>query len=423
MKKLAIRGKIGDWAYYLTNLTFQEVNDNVKKIDSELHQSKTLSEMIQRELTDNVKKIKEYIETQEERFFNALVLAVYDGNPEWREIEIDYGDGEIYDVGILEFTGKEKIFPVDGQHRVEGIKLALNNKDNIKNDTIPVILIGHKEDIKGRKRTRRLFSTLNRYAKPVTLNDIIALDEDDSIAISTRDLIENNVLFADKRIANTKQKAINATDKASFTNIISLYDCNFYLIKQYITQNQLYKNKKILSQNDVKEYCRFRPDEKILSDINKFVNGFWNAFSKNITVIKQYLSVDVEKQPALQFRNDEGGNLLFRPIGQRPFIKVALNLYENLDDWDKVMLIMNKIELNIVMSPWKNVVWNAATNRIERGSNATLIYMLLQYMVDKTKLTKKEIEKLVRDYKEKLHYENKTNKDVINELDEYVIKE
>lgn len=79
--------------------------------------------MLQRSITDNYKSIAHYIEDQDERFFNSLVLAVYDGDPQWHEIRLDYGeDEEYFDIGLLELTGEEKIFPVDGQNRVEGIK-------------------------------------------------------------------------------------------------------------------------------------------------------------------------------------------------------------------------------------------------------------------------------------------------------------
>ena len=44
------------------------------------------------------------------------------------KIRVEYDDDEEFvDLGILELTGDEKIFPVDGQHRVEGIKHALIN--------------------------------------------------------------------------------------------------------------------------------------------------------------------------------------------------------------------------------------------------------------------------------------------------------
>ena len=237
MNKIAFREKSGDWIYYLTWFTYREVSDHVKRIDEELHRSKSLNDMIQRSLTNNVDSIALYIEKQPERFFNALVLAVYDGDPQWREVELDYGYGEKYDMGILELSGEEKIFPVDGQHRVEGIKRVLERNQDHKYDleTIPVILIGHKKTEEGMQRTRRLFSTLNRYAKPVTLNDIIALDEDDVIAIATRHLIETNPLFHEERLLNQKQKAIPAGDKTAYTSLISLYECNTELLSYYNT--------------------------------------------------------------------------------------------------------------------------------------------------------------------------------------------
>ena len=58
-----------------------------------MHSSSLLSGMIQRSITDNYKSIAHYLETQDEHFFNALILAVYDGNPEWNELRIEGEDG------------------------------------------------------------------------------------------------------------------------------------------------------------------------------------------------------------------------------------------------------------------------------------------------------------------------------------------
>lgn len=270
MKKLSLREKSGDWIYYLTSFTYKEVKENVKRVDDELHKSKSLNELIQRSLTDNVNSIARYIENQKEHFFNALVLAVYDGDPQWREVELNYGEGERYEMGILELSGEEKIFPVDGQHRVEGIKkvLAGENGSEYEDETIPVILIGHKNTTVGMQRTRRLFSTLNRYAKPVSLNDIIALDEDDIVAIVTRHLIENCDLFSEKRLNNHKQKAIPEKDKTAFTNIISLYECNTELLKYFIKDLQIKVDNRLLKgKRKIEEYCRKRPAEE---DITNF---------------------------------------------------------------------------------------------------------------------------------------------------------
>ena len=49
---------------------------------------------------------------------------MYDGDPQWSELELEYEDFRTFSVGILDLRGDETIFPVDGQHRVEGIRKA-----------------------------------------------------------------------------------------------------------------------------------------------------------------------------------------------------------------------------------------------------------------------------------------------------------
>ena len=77
MKIPAIKGKIGDTVYYTANLTFQQVNQLIKKVDQELHTSTSLREEIQRSLSDNYIKIKQYILNDPEHFFNALVFRIF----------------------------------------------------------------------------------------------------------------------------------------------------------------------------------------------------------------------------------------------------------------------------------------------------------------------------------------------------------
>ena len=72
------------------------------------------------------------------------------------------------------------------------------------------------------QRSRRLFSTLNRYAKPVSMRDIIALDEDDVVAIASRDLIDTHPLFARDRLLDSRTKAIPENNGKAFTGIIGI---------------------------------------------------------------------------------------------------------------------------------------------------------------------------------------------------------
>ena len=231
LKIPAIRSKMGIWFYYVSSLSFKEVSRYVRPIDDELHHSDLLSGMIQRSITSNYKSIANYLETQSERFFNSLILAVYDGQPKWNEIRIEDEQGEDnYNLGVITLTDDVKIFPVDGQHRVAGIKKAIEDNPTMEEERVPVIFIGHSKDETGMQRTRRMFSTLNRYAKPVSLRDIIALDEDDVVAIASRNLLDNTDLFVDGRILDSKNKSIPETNDMALTTIITYYECNKELL-------------------------------------------------------------------------------------------------------------------------------------------------------------------------------------------------
>ena len=423
MNKIAFREKSGDWIYYLTWFTYREVSDHVKRIDEELHRSKSLNDMIQRSLTNNVDSIALYIEKQPERFFNALVLAVYDGDPQWREVELDYGYGEKYDMGILELSGEEKIFPVDGQHRVEGIKRVLERNQDHKYDleTIPVIMIGHKKTEEGMQRTRRLFSTLNRYAKPVTLNDIIALDEDDVIAIATRHLIETNPLFHEERLLNQKQKAIPAGDKTAYTSLISLYECNTELLSYFIKDKDVYFNGKLLkNKRKIQEYCRVRPSEEEISSFIAFVDMYWNAFSKNIGEVHQYLSIDIKNNPAATFRNDEGGSLLFRPVGQKPFVRCALELYNLSKNMDSVMSVLDKVEYSMEDDVWNYIVWNPISKKMISSVNTLLIERMLKYFT-KAPLPESEKIKMVDEFRSMKGDATLTEDEILQKFNSYIV--
>lgn len=398
MKIPAIRATIGDWIYYVTTLTFQQVKDNVSKVDEELHRSESLKELIQRSVTNNYLSIKNYILNQPELFFNSLVLAVYDDYPNWREIEITYDGEETYQLGLLDFPGQHKIFPLDGQHRVEGIKAALEENPQLGSQQIAAIFVGHKNDEMGMRRSRRLFSTLNRYAKPVTMDDIIALDEDDSIAIVTRELLETFDLFTSNRVTKNKNKAIQDNDKTSFTSIITLYDCNYELLKLFR------KKRKIEAPNDARdfrtfsEYLKFRPEDIEVELFNNFCTAFWTAFANSFEVIQTYLS-NQSQNPAAAFRNSEnGGNLLFRPVGLYPIIQAAIEIHKRTQyDFATIFNQMNELNFSINEKPWRQVVWNPYEHLMIMG-NQGITKLLVQFLFDRSILRPFEIRNLQLKY-------------------------
>ncbi len=397
----AIRGTLGKLTYYTATFTFKQIAERVKAADDELHTSKSLREQLQRALTDNYKGIKEYILTQKEHFFNALVLAVYDGDPTWNELEFEYNDIRYHSMGFLHLNGKERIFPVDGQHRVEGIKSALEENPKLKDETITVIFIGHHNTREGKEKTRRIFSTLNRYAKPVSLGDIIALDEDDIVAISTRELLENCPLFMNENVKIDKKssKALADNDDKSFTSLITLYETNkiiyTYYKSNYDHQRKIYNAKKIA------EFLKFRPNQQEIDDFYGYLLNFWYMFIETFPGVKHYVDNCNSEKAASDYRNKEiGGLLYFRPVALPKLIKAIFETKTRLRiELNETIKKFSEIEFCISKEPWTNLLWDVRTQTMVMKYKTNIFYMLI-FLCKKNLLTQKEVETLVKNYAE-----------------------
>lgn len=391
----AIRGELGTLVYYTAIFTFKQVAERVRKIDDEIYTSKSLQEQLQRTLTDNYKKISDYILTQKEHFFNAIVLAVYDGDPIWNEVEIGFENQDYYNMGFLKLSGAEKIIPVDGQHRVEGIKEAIRKNKSLEDETISVIFIGHHNSFEGKQKTRRIFSTLNRYAKPVSLGDIIALDEDDIVAIVTRNLLETYPLFMNNKIQCDKRnsKAISESDTSSFTSLITLYQCNVEIYRLYkqLTENKNYTSAKI------KETLKYRPDDNIIEKFTDFLTDFWNIFCRNMIGMEEYKRSNLPNA-AEKYRNKAGGLLYFRPVALLPFIKAIVDVVlRSKKTIESVISGYSKVNMSIDKEPWVRILWEPKTQTMIM-INPKFAWELLIYMYDDKLLKKSELNDLIKKY-------------------------
>src|SRR4051812_40849503 len=83
----ALRGFMGDWAYYLGLVKLRDLADRVS-LAQDIHTSSTLNELIQRQVTNRSGAIRDYLLKQDQRLFNSLVIAVYGGSPEWYELNV-----------------------------------------------------------------------------------------------------------------------------------------------------------------------------------------------------------------------------------------------------------------------------------------------------------------------------------------------
>jgi DNA sulfur modification protein DndB len=374
LKVPGLRAHMGDWVYYITFLRMRDIAERISLV-TEIHKSSILKELIQREIErSHAEAIREYLIRQKERFFNSLVVGVYGGSPRWAELAIHPTDrkgfGKVPDyiegaLGILIFDGSERLFAIDGQHRVVGIKRAVVDKSELGDEEVSTIFVAHANNAQGMERTRRLFTTLNRYAKPVNKMQIIALDEDDVVAIVTRRLLEAHPLL-DRWTSIKKGKNISSRDRKNFTTIITVYD----VLDVYLP-------------DDPKAWRHFkksRPSDHAISSFCKQAHEFWDELMSFFPPLRELATSNPDKEIAAQYRNREGGHLLFRPVGLSALTQVTKWFTESGISLRRILRHAVRVPMSLNDEPWVGLLWDPTNKRmIVRSENQRVAQRILYY--------------------------------------------
>jgi len=330
---------------------------------TELHSSRKLSELIQRQLEDDrIEEIANYLIDNPERFFNALVLAIYDGHPQWHSIQrlepqsdealqIDMPDYARECLGFLTLSGEERLFALDGQHRLAGIKNAVRRLNEIGSEQLTVIIVVHKQSPEGVKKSRRLFTTLNKKAKLVTKDAIIALDEDDIAACITRWLLEESNIFNENNVSFVNG---SLRDQKSITTLVNIYDCTRLLVADYF---QCKLNKlDALQVSDI-------------SPVLEYVNSFYSTTFREIPELAETIKQKGDPAGIKKYRNSQdGGHLLFRPLGWDLYTAAVIKLKGRGMILRDAIKHVSKKDLNLSGGILGDKLWSISARKIRSMS-------------------------------------------------------
>lgn len=380
----ALRGVMGDWIYYSCLMDRKILGGRVRYA-RELYQHKGLSTMIQRQL-DNKRRteIADYLRDQPQRFFNSLVIATYDGDPNWVSLDSIQGPTPpgiiesltpemVGSIGFLMFRGDEKLFAVDGQHRLAGIRKVLEDDETHEDDDdISVLILAHRTNAAGLERTRRLFTTLNKTARPVSKGDIIALDEDDVMAICVRELVEKNRLFQDSRLLFVAGNNMPARNRDSLTTIGNLYD----VLTILFTKSEWdLKNKRA-------ELQRIRPPEETIGEYFDYCSRFVLALEAEFEEVGEFARARRPRRVVSKYRGDYGGKVIFRPLGLELYATVAALLTDEMDLEDAVRTVA-RLPRDLHEPPYEGLLWDSGRGTIV-GGNKVLLRELLGRMLGRS---------------------------------------
>ena len=349
---------MGDWDYYVVRMTMREVAREVQ-LASDLWEDRTLSDAIQRVLDESRVKqqIVNFLSRRSDRFFSSLVVAAIGGNPKWTPMESRFGET----FGELSFEVDPRYYALDGQHRLKAIQELLADPagapPGFSDEQLSVIVVVREhqtvDDDLWLQRYRRLFSSLNRYAKPTDEDTNIIMDEDDVFAIVTRRLITEHEFFRapypERKSFKVLTKGKNLQSQAPhFTSLQALYEMNKTLLMTWERRRQWGRAR------DLKVYLQFRPDESEIDRYYKSLCNCWDGLLLAVPILRE--SPESMRTHNLPDPNldDQQDHLLFWPIGQELLAETARQLLDQSELGDDADVLAVEVALRpLAEVPWE----------------------------------------------------------------------
>jgi len=388
----ALRARMGDWVYYIVKMKMRELAQEVA-FASEVHTDATLDDAIQRALNESRAKtsIVDYLRRRDDRFFGSVVVAALGGKPKFYPVQItddpqfsvfkDQGLDEAF--GVLTFSGGQKYYALDGQHRLKAIKTLLDRNsgdptdapDGFADEEISVLLIVHQEGEdtdEFRQKYRRLFSSLNRYAKATDADTNIIMDEDDAFAILTRRLITEHEFFRapgrqkDSFRVLTKGKNMQS-GQAHFTTLQTLYAMNELLLSSNSRENDGWGSSAGAGtmERDRKKFKQFRPDEDYLDTLYDELTVYWDAILQVLPVLRHDPAKLRQHSADARSGDSQHDLLIFWPIGQELLARMCRRLLDSrlkdvtkptVADAVRALQPLYEIDWELHRAPWRHLI-------------------------------------------------------------------
>lgn len=388
----AFECSVGDWKYYITRMKYAEVAAQIK-FAHELSRNQDISALIQRGLTARTKEITRYLLESPHRFLGALVIAVWHGKPKYKVYRLDDMDGMLEGLdkgfGILEFDGSQSYFALDGQHRLRAIKDAVAQNPALGNEDICVLLVPHENSPKGRIRTRRLFSNINRNAVKTAKAEDIVLDEDDGIAILSRQFVEEHAFFKAAGLVKIVTSAdgdgglklagnsISPGDKQAMLTLPILYDMLRYLAWDL--------------PREVKDQ-RARPREEVLERAYRVLSQRIDDLLLHAGKIRSRLESTSDAREVRGRKGAEGkGHPFMRPVIQKAVARVVAEIIQQGRlNWGEVMRRLAKLDWELTKEPWICVATDSGKMLAAKDNVELLCQMLHAHLAPASAQSVKE---------------------------------
>jgi DNA sulfur modification protein DndB len=400
----ALKAKVGDWYYYICTMKYGAVAREVSFAFELNNGNKELGTLIQRGLGERTAEIVKYLTSNESRFLGSMIVAAWGGDPLYHPVQMQDPDGLLQnldsDFGVLEFNGSQQYFAIDGQHRLKAIKDSLKINPDLGKEDICVLIVSHFDNEEGRKRTRRLFTNINKHAKKTTKAEDIALDEDDPIAITTRRLLlEHPFLKQDGRVrvitGNNGDGGLKlATGNVSKTDASAIFTMGglYEIVKSLVAGFEMPAAGKDPT---------IRPSDQVLEATYDKVVLVLNELFEACGDIVQKMENTPTARDLRAPKDAEGkGHPFMRAMIQRVVANVVSHCIKGkLMDWNDMQAALKKLTWELEACPWNTVI-SADATKVKMLTNRDYVTLLQKLLlIHLCPTSKSEITKAKADYK------------------------
>ncbi|MGW5266934.1 DGQHR domain-containing protein [Microbispora sp. NPDC004025] len=401
----AFKAKVGEWDYYLCLMSYAQVAREVN-FAYELGGNKDLGTMIQRGVGTRTAEITEYLLTNSHRFLGCLVVAAWGGHPEYIPLAMEESaeqgilDGVDREFGVLTFDGTHQFFALDGQHRLRAIKDAIKKNPELGSEDIGVVVVPHFDSEEGRRRTRRLFTNINRNAVTTNKQENIALDEDDGFAILTRRFLDEHPFVSKQGIVQvfsrqgpegelklaTRQVPVG---QSAWTTIGVLYD----ILRElgFDLDGSMHQ-------------LSMRATDEVLDESYDILTGRIDQILDSCGDLRRlYLAAASPKELRSPKGHEHDGHPFMRPIVQIAVIKALRHAVEQgIISWEEGFDRLSKLDWRMGAAPfiaaWQETPGERATGKMATGRDISdlLLELLSAHLAPKSKA---QIERAVRSFR------------------------
>ena len=386
----AIRGQLGNTEFYETTM---KVRDLVKSVrpPREMDGWATfgIEERMQRDadLPRIKKQLAPYIARNPDRFFGSIIVLVYDGVVIFEPMaEVAKGVPAAYKqnaqrIGFLTIDGGMLVV-LDGQHRLLALEMVLKGDAEgqylaeVPNDDICVIFIKHEDNVK----TRRIFNTVNRYAKQTSRGDNIITSEDDGYAIVARALLRDEMPLGSRIYGGKREDLVEWKN-----NTLGPRSTSFTTIGVVYETVKLALEDKGIPRLNIQE----RPDDADIERYTDYTAEIWRAVLSGIEAYQIALA-DPKKIPAM--RKDEAHtSLLFKPAAQIALFDGLLRARAYGLTLEEAVGRANGLTVwGMTESLWQNIIIKSG-GTIDAGADAReRMALIVSYLIAADRMGEKE---------------------------------